>query len=325
MPKVSVIIPAYNAMKYLPDTVNSVLGQTFQDFEIIIVNDGSSDDIEAWVAQNPNPQIQLISQTNQGLAKTRNRGIAHAKGEYIAFLDADDLWEPTKLEKQVSVLDHYLNVGLVYTWVAYIDSENQLTGRVFRHEHEGDVWKPLVLHNLVECGSVALVRRSCLETVGVFDENLSRYNVNEDWDMWLRIAAQYPFKVIKEALVYYRQTPSSASRNWKLMEESFQIMMDKAFATAPPELLYLRQHSYSLANICFAWKAIQSTRPDCKQATLYWKQAIVADWKVCFSREFVRLSLALVLMQSFGLQGYTKFLSTLYSLRRRMLVSNKPL
>lgn len=101
MPKVSVVIPAYNAMSYLPETVASVLNQTFEDYEVIVVNDGSKDDIKIWIAQLADTRIKLISQENQGLSGARNTGIAHAQGEYVAFLDADDLWAPTKLEKQV--------------------------------------------------------------------------------------------------------------------------------------------------------------------------------------------------------------------------------
>ena len=102
MSKVSVIIPAYNAMNYLPQTLKSVLQQTFTDFEILIINDGSSDDIVEWSSQISDSRVKLISQINQGVSAARNTGIRNAQGEYIAFIDADDLWEPTKLEKQVT-------------------------------------------------------------------------------------------------------------------------------------------------------------------------------------------------------------------------------
>nr|WP_256498773.1 glycosyltransferase family A protein [Chroococcidiopsis sp. CCNUC1] len=119
MPKVSVIIPAYNAMKYLPATLGSLLSQTFDDFEAIVVNDGSFDETEKWVSQIEDPRVKLICQQNKGLAGARNTGINQATGEYIAFLDADDLWEPSKLEKQVAVLEENPEVGLVYTWGSF--------------------------------------------------------------------------------------------------------------------------------------------------------------------------------------------------------------
>lgn len=314
MPKTSVIIPAYNAMAYLPETVESVLNQTFADFEIIIVNDGSSDGIEQWVSQLTDPRIRLISQKNQGLAGARNTGIANACSEYLAFLDADDLWEPTKLEKQVQILEENPEVGLVYTWVAYIDENGQSTGRVFKNQEEGDVWKKLTEHNIVECGSVALVRRSCFETCGDFDRNLRSFG--EDWDMWLRIASRYPFKVVKEPLVYYRQLSSSASKNWAAMEQSFEMVMEKAFAGSSPSLLEVKQRSYGFANLCLAWKPLQSQTKDYKKALHFRQQAVVHYPQIRFSKEYIRLSVAITIMRWFGADGYKKFLAIFHSLRR---------
>ncbi|MCJ8280869.1 MAG: glycosyltransferase family 2 protein, partial [Rivularia sp. ALOHA_DT_140] len=128
MPKVSVIIPAYNAMGFLPETLESVLQQTFTDFEILIINDGSSDDIVEWASKISDSRVRLITQINQGVSAARNTGIRNSQGEYIAFLDADDLWEPTKLEKQVNCLKANPGVGLVYTWTTFIDQFSQPIG-----------------------------------------------------------------------------------------------------------------------------------------------------------------------------------------------------
>ncbi|HEY9675147.1 MAG TPA: glycosyltransferase family A protein [Waterburya sp.] len=318
MPSVSIILPAYNAMIYLPETMESLLNQTFDDFEAIVVNDGSSDEIEQWVSQIQDARVKLISQNNQGLARTRNTGIAHAVGKYVAFLDADDLWEPTKLEKQVDVLEKNPEIGLVYTWVAYIDEKSEYTGKVVKYEAEGDVWKTLLERNIVECGSVAMVRRSCFDAVGVFDENLSCFNVNEDWDMWLRIAGRYPFKVVREPLAYYRQTSSSASKNWKAIEQSFCIVIEKAFDCAPPELLDLKGRSYGVANFCFAWKALQSCDRDYKRASQFRASALAHYPKLRFSKEYIRLSLAIAVMQWFGPESYERLLATFHALRRRL-------
>ncbi|MCA1990882.1 MAG: glycosyltransferase [Coleofasciculus sp. S288] len=314
MPKISVIIPAYNAMAYLPETVESVLNQTFDDFELVIINDGSSDDIEQWVSQITDSRIRLISQKNQGLAAARNTGIAHARSEYLAFLDADDLWEPTKLEKQVRILEENSEVGLVYTWVAYIDENGQPTGRVFKNQAEGDVWEKLTEHNIVECGSVAMVRRSCFETCGDFDRNLRSFA--EDWDMWLRIASRYPFKAVQEPLVYYRQHSNSASKNWEAMEQSFHMVIEKTFASAPQELLYLKQRCYGFANLCLAWKPLQSRTKDYKKAIHFRQQAFTHYPRIFFSREYIRLSLAIAIMRWFGSDGYKRFLELFYALRR---------
>ena len=319
MPKISVIIPAYNAMDYLPETMESVLAQTHHDFEVIVVNDGSSDQTRQWVSQIKDPRVKLISQENKGLAGARNTGIAHAQGEYITFLDADDLWEPTKLEKQVRVLDENSEVGLVYTWVAYINDQGGYTGKIVKYQAEGNVWQKLTQRNIIECGSVAMVRRSCFEAVGLFDWNLSRFNVNEDWDMWLRIAARYPFKVVKEPLVYYRQRSSSASKNWKAIEQSFRIVIEKTFDSAPPELLKLKQQSYGLANFCFAWKALQSDDKNVEQALQFRQQALAYYPWLRFSKEYIRLSVALALMQWVGIESYEKLLAIFHAWRRRLV------
>ncbi|MEH1816780.1 MAG: glycosyltransferase family A protein [Nostoc sp.] len=317
MPKVSVLIPAYNAMNYLPETLENVLSQTFSDFEVIVVNDGSSDEIEQWISQIKDPRVKLISQKNQGLAGARNTGITNAQGEYIAFLDADDLWEPTKLEKQLRVLEENPEVALVYTWVAFIDETGKPTGRIFKNQAEGDVWKKLTEHNIVESGSVGMVRRSCFETVGLFDCNLGSYL--EDWDMWLRMASRYPFKVVKEPLVYYRQSSSSASRNWEAMARSFEIVIEKAFSAAPSELQYLKNRSYGSANLCLAWKALQSRAQDWESAASFRAKALAYYPWLCFSQEFVRLSIAITLLRQFGPDGYQRFLSYVYTLRQRIV------
>jgi len=316
MPKVSVIIPAYKAITYLPETMEDVLSQTFDNFEVIVVNDGSTDETEQWVSQIADSRVKLISQENRGLAGARNTGINHARGKFIAFLDADDLWEPTKLEKQVRILEENSEVGLVYTWVAYIDEQGKSTGRVFKNQAEGDVWKELIEHNIVECGSVAMVRRYCFETCGVFDRNLGSFV--EDWDMWLRIASRYAFKVIKEPLVYYRQLPMSASRNWEAMEKSFHLVIEKAFASAPPELLYLKKQSYGAADICLAWKALQSHNKDYKKAAYFRNSAVARYPWLRFSKEYTRLNIAIALMRWLGADGYRKFLLLFHALRRRI-------
>jgi glycosyltransferase involved in cell wall biosynthesis len=323
MPKISVIIPAYNAMTYLPETMATVLKQTYTDFEVVVVNDGSTDNIEEWINQVGDRRVNLISQTNKGLAAARNEGIAYSQAEYLAFLDADDLWESTKLAKQVQVLDSYPEVGLVYTWVTYIDEQRNSTGRVgvINSQYEGKVWQKLTKGNLVECGSVAMVRRDCFKQCGVFDGDLGSFV--EDWDMWLRIAKIYPFKVVKEPLVYYRQVASSASRNWEEMAKSYQVVLEKAFSTAAWEDLSLRNRSYGTANLVLGWKALQSQAQNYQQASYFRSQALRHDPWLFFSKEYFRLSIAIAIMHLFGSNGYDKFLSLFHALRRRTVALSR--
>jgi glycosyltransferase involved in cell wall biosynthesis len=140
MPKVSVIIPAYNAMTYLPETLESVLNQTFTDFEVLIINDGSCDGVDEWASHIQDSRVRLISQANQGLPGARNTGIWHSKGEYLAFLDADDIWESSKLEKQVKCLDKNLNVGMVSSWISTIDPNGNLIN-IYRNYKSGNELK----------------------------------------------------------------------------------------------------------------------------------------------------------------------------------------
>jgi glycosyltransferase involved in cell wall biosynthesis len=318
MPKVSVIIPAYNAMQYLPDTVSSVLRQTFINFELLIINDGSSDNIKEWVINLTDERVKLISQQNQGVSVARNIGISQAQGEYIAFLDADDLWYATKLEKQVRFLDNNPTIGLVHSWMAVIDEQGKPTGRIMTSDTEGSAWKQLVEKNTVACSSV-MVRRLCFQTVEGFSPRQNEYPVDvEDWEMWIRIAAHYPFAVIKEPLISYRQHISNTSKNWQSLEKAYRIVIEKAFHTAPPELLYLKKRSYGHANLRLAWKCLQSRDRHYKQALYFRQQALIYYPQLCYCWEYIRLSLAVTALQLFGANTYTKVLKLIYTLRRHL-------
>jgi glycosyltransferase involved in cell wall biosynthesis len=322
MPKVSIVIPAYNAMKYLPETVESVFQQTFNDYEVIIVNDGSQDNIESWFAELNHPKTRLITQENQGLSGARNTGITNAKGEYVALLDADDLWAPTKLEKQVKLLDQSTEVGLIYTWMALIDEKGLPTGRMFSAEDEGKVWEKLLEFNVVGCGSVPLIRRSCFDKVGLFDRNLRSYV--EDWDLWLRMAPHYDFKVVKEPLVFYRQLSSSASKNWEAMALSYQIVLDKNFKDIPENMQYLKARSNGFINLYLAWKPLQGLTPQPKIAAEYRRKAIQQHPKIIFTQEFWRLSLLIFLSRYLGHNLYKDLISFFYILRQRLVQISKP-
>ncbi len=320
--KVSIIIPAYNSMKFLPETLASVWQQTFTDFEVLIIDDGSSDDIKEWVSQIADAKLKLISQPNQGASAARNQGIRAASGEYIAFLDADDLWMPTKLETHVSYLEQNPDIGLVYSWTAITDAQGKPTGRVMTPTDEGDIFIKILARNIVVCPSV-VVRRCCFDNVGLFIDSL---RFNEDWEMWIRIASQYKFAVVKEPLVYYRQHANNTSKKWQSMEEGYKFVIEKTFQSVPPELKYLQNHSYGNANLILAWKAIQSQDQDWELAAYFRSKAISYHPQVIFSQEFWRLSFAIALMQYFGCNGYRRFLEFAFMMRRRLsIILSQPL
>ncbi len=310
--KVSVVIPAYNSMLYLPETVESVLKQTFSDFEVLIVNDGSSDQIVEWASGLVDPRVKLISQENQGTPGARNTGIAHAQGEYVAFLDADDLWEPTKLEKQVRCLEDNPAVGLVNTWTVLVDQLGLPTGKVATPQAEGDVWKQISVYQFLICSSV-LVRRCCFETVGLFDRNLL---FSEDWDLWIRIASHYSFAVIKQPLVRYRVHPNNKSKDWRMLLQDAHTIIERAFHSAPLELLYLRNHSYGYLNLDMGWRALASR--DYKAANQFRQQAVAHYSQLRYSWHYIRLGIAIAMVHWFGHQGYDGVRSLTHALRRRI-------
>ncbi|MEA5622624.1 glycosyltransferase family 2 protein [Nostoc sp. UHCC 0251] len=303
-PKVSVVIPAYNAMAYLPETLDSVLKQTFADFEVLIINDGSTDRIVSWASEIIDSRVKLISQENQGLSGARNTGIDHAQGKYIAFLDADDVWEPTKLEKQVCCFQENPDAGVVYTWSLLVDEHGKPTGRIFASQLEGQVWGQLLVEmDVISNGSSAVVRRDCFEAVGVFDRNLA---AAADLDMWLRIAAKYPFAVVKEPLTLYRQHSSSMSKNRQRMFQDLQKVIEKAFQSASLEMLYLRNQAYaSLIMMSQAWWSVDEG--DSKTAKFWQQQAYLHYSKIQYSDRYIRLSIAIILIQLFGPKGYEGF------------------
>jgi glycosyltransferase involved in cell wall biosynthesis len=312
MPKVSVVIPAYNAMAYLPETLDTVLKQTFTDFEVLIINDGSSDHIVQWASQVTDPRVKLISQENQGVSIARNTGIAHAQGEYLAFLDADDLWEPTKLEKQVQCLEDKPEVGLVYTWTLLIDEQGKPTGIVYDSHAEGNVWEQILVGDIVCSGSSAMVRRVCFESVGEFDPNLSSA---ADFDMWTRLAAHYPFAVFKEFLIYYRQYSNSMSKNRHKMMQDLRITFEKRFQSVPLDQLYLRSRAYGYMNRWLAWASIYDG--NCQEAIYFCKQALLHYPQLRYSYNFINLQLAIRLTHWFGTDGYTKLKNLSRMLRGR--------
>jgi glycosyltransferase involved in cell wall biosynthesis len=319
--KVSVIIPAYNAIRYLPETLSSVFNQTFSDLEIVIVNDGSTDETERWVKQQTDPRLRVISQENKGASKARNTGILNSEGEYLAFLDSDDLWAPSKLERQVKVLDTYSDTGLVYTWVTSIDEKGVSRGRQYKNFAEGKIWETLVFHNVLECGSTPLVRRSCFEEVGMFDETLT--NV-EDRDMWLRIARFYDFKVVKEPLVYYRQHPSSKGKNWPLVERSANSLLEKAFKDPPTyinpsKLKSLKRKSYGMVYLRLAWKPLKSSSRDYREAFKLQQQSIQYWPLILVRKDYIRLILTILLVFLLGSKNYDQVMSIFYFFRRQTI------
>ncbi|MEQ8998305.1 MAG: glycosyltransferase [Coleofasciculus sp. B1-GNL1-01] len=236
-PIISVILPVYNGEKTIKETVRSVLSQTFSEFELIIINDGSADSTVDIVSSIEDERIQVFSYPNAGQPASRNRGIAKAQGDYIAFIDADDLWTADKLEAQYKALQDNPQAALAYSWTDWIDESGELLKRGSYITESGDVLSKLLLNDFVANGSNPLIRRQALLEVGGFDESLSNAH---DWDMWLRLAVRYPFVAVASPQVLYRKSTSSMSANiWGMERSSIQVI-EKALNQAPASLQNLK-------------------------------------------------------------------------------------
>lgn len=235
---VSVIIPAYNAADTLNETLRSVRSQTHRALEIIVVDDGSTDDTRAIAEQHAaiDDRVQVVTQNNAGVATTRNEGWQRARSDLIAFVDADDLWAPTKIERQLQALQTGgQNVGLVYCWFARIDNQGSITSFGEEVRFEGDVLNRLFLGNFVGNGSSALVRRQALIDTHGFESRLRAASGEgcEDYLFYCRVAERYHFAVVPERLVGYRYLPNNMSSNRFRMLRSWLLVVNEMLARHP--------------------------------------------------------------------------------------------
>lgn len=225
-PLVSVVVPAYNAEKWIGHTIASAVAQSYRHLEIIVVNDGSTDRTAVIVedAAIHDCRIRFFSNPNRGLSLTRNFGIDRARGDLIAPLDADDLWHPDKIARQVEVLQSSPpEVGLVYCWVVEIDEGDFIIPPVRKGPiAAGNVMAAVVASaGMITSGSNPLVRRSYLAAVGGYDPN---FQFCEDWKLQLSFAEICQFAVVPAHLVGYRRTAGSVSKNVAGMARSMELI-----------------------------------------------------------------------------------------------------
>lgn len=210
MPRVTVVIPTYNSEAYLAETLDSVRAQNFADFEVIVVDDGSSDGTLREAARFADAlALRVISQANAGPSAARNTGIRAAQGRYCAFVDADDLMMPGRLAEQAAFLDADPQLGLVHTDLMTFDGGGVIhrTRRAFSNPAGGRILERLLLDNFITTSTVMAPTQRLIEA-GLFDE---RRRISEDFDLWLRIAERWPVGYIEHPLVKYRRRPGSLS------------------------------------------------------------------------------------------------------------------
>jgi hypothetical protein len=227
---VSVILPAYNAAPYLGKAIDSILAQHYRHFELIIVNDGSTDETQNLLARYQDPRIMVINQVNLGLPKALNRGIGMAKGKYIARQDADDISLPERLSEQVAFMEQNPSCALLGTWshiTTAMDSEPsnaKVSGRQHQHPATNGQLQVLLLINNQFVHSSVMIRANCLHSIGLYSENPEHYPP-EDYDLWLRIAKLHCIANLPRVLLDYLEVPTSISRTKEqLIEERAKKM-----------------------------------------------------------------------------------------------------
>ncbi|NJM48283.1 MAG: glycosyltransferase family 2 protein [Alkalinema sp. RU_4_3] len=274
LPLITVVIPLYNGAEFIERTLRSVMAQTYGNLEILVVDDGSTDDsaqlVKALAGQDD--RIRLIPKPNGGVASARNLGIQRARGEWIGFVDADDIWDPTFIQK---VVDRTVfcsdSVGVIYSWAQNINDRDQPIPGVHVAAITGNVYATLLCHNFLGNASATVIRRSCLDRVGGYDSGLRAAQAQgcEDWDLYLRLAESYDYAVIPELLVGYRKLENSMSGDGHTMARSQGIMLDKVRSRHPeiPDWYYgLSRSSFYL------YLALQGQQYGQVEAMHYWRQ-----------------------------------------------------
>jgi glycosyltransferase involved in cell wall biosynthesis len=274
-PLVSVVIPNYNCGRFLAETLESVFAQTYPAVDVIVVDDGSSDDSLEVLARYAG-RVRVVQQSNQGVSAARNAGIRESRGELVALLDGDDLWHPEKLAKQVALFTNPA-VGLVHCAVEYIDEQGRSLGTNFTGRR-GRVLRYIALLDgtvVLAGGSTAVVRRECFETAGYFDPRMS---TAADWDMWRRIACRYEIDVVREPLMRYRLRPRSMHRDLDVFEHDMLHGFSSMFADpAAAEVHHLKRRAYASMYLMLSGSFLHAHQ---------WRKCLAYGWRSLVSWPF---------------------------------------
>ncbi len=246
MPRVSVILPTYNKASLVAQAVESVLAQTYRDFEIVVVDDGSTDATREALSRYGD-RIVYIFQENAGPGAARNTAIRASKGDLLAFLDHDDMMSPIKLACQVAYFDEHPEVGAVYTGWQYVNDQGTEVLSEVRPAHEGEILKDLLREGTLFPSVAAMVRRSVAERVGLFDETRTLQSC-EDIDFWIRVAADgCRFGCIQQPLCQKRVSPDGLAQSLTRREQAWAIILHKVFdgSDLPAEIVGLQNEIYA--------------------------------------------------------------------------------
>jgi glycosyltransferase involved in cell wall biosynthesis len=252
-------MPAYNAARTIGVALESVLAQTFTDFEVIVVDDGSTDET-GIIANNLDSRVRCVQQDNAGPYVARNRGLHECRADLIALLDADDIWCPDKLRRQVDFMHRAPNVGISYTAAWRVDENLAKLSYIPARTYD-DYGKALLLHSGILGGgcSAAMIRRDLIRSSGGFS---SAYTQSGDWEYWLRLSRLTDFGPIDEPLVLYRLTAGSVSSNVERLEHSVMTILDEFYrGEVPEDYRRLRRRVYSNHWMILAGSYFQDGKP----------------------------------------------------------------
>ena len=255
MPEISVIIPAYNAARYIREAVESALAQQGVDQEIIVIDDGSTDETPQ-ILESFGALIKSVHQTKAGGGAARNHAARLATGQWLAFLDADDLWLPHKLQRQLALVSD--EIGLIYSDCHNFGDTQRVDSRQSDGVdlHEGDVFEQLLLNNFITLSTV-MMRKSWFDKLGGFRENFA---LAEDWDLWLRYAAEAPVRLCPEPLTRYRWHGGGVSKNALVMACHRATALERGLALPRARHISRQLVNRARANVweCSAWFAAAS-------------------------------------------------------------------
>ncbi len=295
-PKISVIIAAYNSEKTIRQTIESVLKQTFNDFELIIINDGSTDSTLEVILQFQDSRIKVFSFENAGGNVSRNRGLERASGEFVSFLDADDIWTPDKLESQLHALQANPQAAVAYSWTDYIDEQGKFIVSGTHITANGNVYEQLIVSNFLENGSNPLIHREALVQLGGFDEELP---AAQDWDMWLRLAQNFDFIAVPCVQILYRISANSLSTNLARQEKASLKVLDKVCHTYINNLTDIKNKSLTNLYKYLTCKALQqpfNRQKGLTAARFLWKYIFYNYARFNYTNLILKFSLKIVLI-----------------------------
>jgi glycosyltransferase involved in cell wall biosynthesis len=262
-PTLSIVIPAYNVAPFIQAAVISALAQTFEDHEVVVVDDGSTDDtslvLEEIRRTCNDPRLRIVRQQNGGLSAARNTGIRHSRGKFIGFLDADDIWLPQKAEMQIRAMECDPTIGISFSHSEYMTEDGRRTGRILLAKKARPSLHDMIRRNQIGNGSSPIVRRECFDAVGRFRTNLRS---SEDYEMWCRILwlTSYRAELVAEPLTLYRLRENSLSFNSAQFVENGNIAIEclrNAMPNVPARVIRAgHAEHYRIA----AWKAVSSRR-----------------------------------------------------------------